>query len=920
MVPTNLFRLFWVIVLPIVSLASTPLLAQDKYVPGQVLVRLAPEAAPNDFLSSSQGYDAGQWKVLAHTMKSGMNVWLLETQQTGNEFGKALNWLDKQPQVLKWQLNHYVADRDQALTLPYGQPLQLPYPNDPKFNLQWNLDNQGQNGGTPGVDLGMVQAWETTTGGVSAAGDTVVVAVIDGGMCPYCNDWGNNLWTNNHEIPNDGIDNDGNGYFDDYRGWNVNAQNDEITGYAQGHGTSVASVIAAKGNDNIGISGIMWDTKLMFVAGTSGASTTESEILAAYEYVYQARKTYNETQGQKGAFVVAVNCSFGIDYGTTGDSPLWCAVLDQLGTVGILTVGAVSNIDVDIDEVGDIPTTCPSDFLVTTTSINYNNQIAPSSGFGLQSVDLAAFGQEIYTLMASSPPYGYRSGTSFAAPQVAGALGLLYTAPCHNLMALAKSDPAAAAQWAKQLVLESVTSVPDLQGISVTGGRLQVDALLEQYEGQCQSCPAPYWLLANDLTTAQANLSWVNSSIFEQVDLRWRKVGDTDWAIIQQVAPPYMLTGLATCTAYEYCLRAQCGTETSAWTAPAQFTTDGCCLPPVVNSAIAISPDSAKVFWPNITAANSYTVRYRSVGSANWNYISGIAGNSTLLTGLTGCTYYEVQMHSACGNLLTDASPSYTFQTKGCGACYDLAYCTAKAENANYEWIQKVEIGTWSHASDGHQGYQNFSGSANIPLLDILPLMVLDATVTPAFASSAYFEMFRIYVDFDLDGDFLDPGELVFDPGFAHDGPITAQFTAPYFPGWGISKMRVVMKYKASNDPSFPEACNTFEYGQVEDFCVRLLQNSTPSAQTTSAEEAQVAVVSPNPFHDFFEVKLGANMALDHYTLTDLAGRTIISGKTNASRGSVVVQGLEHLPAGMYLLHGFDQNNQKRVVARAIKL
>ncbi len=921
MLLTHLFRPIWAILLPI-CLTATQLLAQDRYVPGQVLVSLAPNAVPADFLPPSTAEGPSKWQVLGQPMRSALNIWLLETSASSASLQSAIQWLQQQPQVLRWQYNHYVQDRDQPSTRPYGQPLNLPYPTDPLFNLQWHFDNTGQGGGTVGADLGMVQAWETTKGGVSAAGDTVVVAVIDGGLCPYCDDWGNNLWTNRHEIPNDGIDNDGNGYFDDYKGWNVNAQNDDITGYTTGHGTSVAGVIAARGNDNIGISGMLWDTKLMFVAGTSGASTTESQVLAAYDYVHQARKTYNTTNGQKGAFVVAVNCSFGIDYGTPSQSPLWCTVLDQLGEVGILTIGAVTNADIDIDEVGDIPSTCPSEYLITTTSIDRHEQRAPSSGYGANSVDLAAFGHEIYTLLATNPPYGYRSGTSFAAPQVTGAVGLLFTAPCHNLIALTKDSPAAAAKWAKDLILETSTPLSSLQGICVTGGRLQMDALLNHYEDQCQSCPAPYWLMANATTTEKADLSWTNSSIFEQVDLRWRMLGDTNWFIVQQVSPPYTVSGLLPCTTYEFSLRAQCSGETSSWSAAAQFTTDGCCVPPNVTGITILSPDSAMVSWQNVTAATTFHLRYRSLGSSSsptWIYLNNLSGNTALLTNLVGCTYYEAQIQSGCGNTLADFSPVFTFQTKGCGACYDHAYCTAKAENANYEWIESVSIGTWEHISAGNQGYQDFSGNSNLPILDLLPQTTLIANIVPGFSSTDYFEMFRIYIDFDLDGDFSDPGELVFDPGFAHNGPISDAFTVPSFPSWGISKMRVIMKYKANNDPYLPGACETFDFGQVEDYCVRLLQNATPSHHTIVPLDKQVLLVSPNPFSESIAILLDNNNTWAQFTLTDLTGRLLKSGTLSHHEGRATVQGLGHLPSGMYLLRCTDATGQVQAVARVVK-
>lgn len=230
--------------------------------------------------------------VRTQLVSKSMNIWLLETEAPDLQMQA---WARQFPEIIQIQKN---------LALQSRNGLE---PNDPLYPLQWQYKNTGANGGLSGADLQAPAAWGITTGGVTAAGDTIVVAVIDNGINPAHADLASNLWKNRAEIPNDGIDNDQNGYVDDYAGWNVFSSNDQIQGSTTLHGSAVSGIIGASGNNGTGISGVNWNVKMMFVA----AGNTLAEALAAYDYVIQARSRYNETNGASGAFVVAVNASWG---------------------------------------------------------------------------------------------------------------------------------------------------------------------------------------------------------------------------------------------------------------------------------------------------------------------------------------------------------------------------------------------------------------------------------------------------------------------------------------------------------------------------------------------------------------------------------------------------------------------------------
>ncbi|MCB0756802.1 MAG: hypothetical protein KDB98_14470, partial [Flavobacteriales bacterium] len=128
-------------------------------------------------------------------------------------------WEDENVTLI--QLNHYIKNRNTT-------------PNDPQFNQQWWHINNGSGGGTADADIDSDEAWDITTGGVTATGDTIVVCVVDDGGDLDHPDLMANNWVNRYEIPNNNIDDDGNGYIDDYLGWNPVDDNDDVDGGSHG--------------------------------------------------------------------------------------------------------------------------------------------------------------------------------------------------------------------------------------------------------------------------------------------------------------------------------------------------------------------------------------------------------------------------------------------------------------------------------------------------------------------------------------------------------------------------------------------------------------------------------------------------------------------------------------------------------------
>lgn len=411
---------------------------------------------------SDMGLTLDAYKNISPSFK----IWELTFASYVNE-ADALEKAKQIAGVAKAQYNHYLQER-------------ATIPNDAQFGTMWAMDNTGQSGGTVDADIDATDAWDITTGGVTSTGDTIVVAVVDGGFFLAHQDL--NFWKNYDEIPNNNIDDDGNGYVDDFDGWNAYNNSGTIT--SSSHGTHVSGTVGARGNNTLGVVGVNWGGKVMAVQGSSG---TESTVVTAYTYVFDNRKLYNQSGGQQGAFVVATNSSFGVDLGNPVNYPIWCAMYDSLGAVGILSAAATANQNYNIDTQGDIPTACASNYMIAVTNTTRFDVKTTSAGYGLTTIDLGSPGSSIISTYPNNA-YQSISGTSMATPHVAGTVALMYAAACPELIYYYKNHPGTIALQMKDYMLDSVDVLTALQGLTVTGGRLNAYKALQAV--QTYNCSA----------------------------------------------------------------------------------------------------------------------------------------------------------------------------------------------------------------------------------------------------------------------------------------------------------------------------------------------------------------------------------------------------------------------------------------------
>ncbi|MGM9992410.1 MAG: S8 family peptidase [Candidatus Bruticola sp.] len=317
-------------------------------------------------------------------------------------------------------------------------------PNDLDSKL-WGLKNDGQDGGTPGVDIGATQAWQKTTGLPNGQGP--IIAVIDTGVDYNHPDLVNNIWTNPGEIPGNGIDDDGNGVVDDVHGYNAFSDNGDPMD-VHSHGTHCAGTIAAEGNNGQGVVGVNWQATVMPVKiFDDNGRTNAAAIIRGINYASNngARITSNSWGG--------------------GEANL--AIRDAFAHSKALHIMAAGNSADNNDQVPHYPGSYPLHNSITVAATDRNDKLAKFSCYGKESVHIAAPGKDIYSTVPGGG-YASKSGTSMATPHVSGAAGLLLA-----------MDPTMSNDELKTRLLEGSDKIDGLQNVVSSGGRLNVNKAME---------------------------------------------------------------------------------------------------------------------------------------------------------------------------------------------------------------------------------------------------------------------------------------------------------------------------------------------------------------------------------------------------------------------------------------------------------
>lgn len=440
----KLFPLFLGIIVILASMSPVVIAVEDQNVESPqvtsssddncsydcVLVTLNPSAVvarsaiTPESLGLSSGYAIEQIYepgVSADEGSSGKNIYSVELPEATKEKAEeTLAILENSSLVENCSLNYYVY-------------VDTVTPNDASYATQYAHSL-----------CSTADAWDYSTGSTSVA-----VAVIDTGIELSHPDLAPNIWTKPGEVPNDGIDNDGNGFVDDYHGWDfVNNDNDSTDDH--GHGTHVAGIIGAVGNNSIGVAGVCWNVKIVpiKVLGSDGSGDT-ANIIKAINYA-------------SGLNIPIVNLSLG---GGNYNSVLKDAIDGYFG----LVVTSAGNKNTNTDTFSHYPSSYPCNNIISVANSTSSDDLNYWSNYGATTVDLAAPGTSIYSTTFDGG-YGNKSGTSMAAPYVAGAAALIKSL-----------NPHASTSDLKNALLQNVDLLPQLAGKVLTGGRINVKKALTYF-------------------------------------------------------------------------------------------------------------------------------------------------------------------------------------------------------------------------------------------------------------------------------------------------------------------------------------------------------------------------------------------------------------------------------------------------------
>jgi subtilisin family serine protease len=444
-----------------------------------------------------------------------------------------------------------VAALDRHAAVRYAEPDWLlaadQTPNDPGFGNQWALFNTGQTididentsiTGTPGADIKATAAWDVTTGTAwdpATAPSAPVVGVIDTGLYYNHPDLAGNVWSdplpfNFHFTYTDssGVKRTDTVCPAGSHGWDAirHICDPYDPAYPPTHGSSVAGIIGARGNNGLGVAGVNWRVSLMGVRWDQNSCLCgyTSQTIEAIDYAVQAKQAWDASGGTQGANVRVLSNSYGCCYPvstSTGKLPYDAALLDEVrkaGTTNILFVASAGNSNYDInpayrshahypcsfDDAGTFgtydattgafkPDTTeqsrgPATNVICVASSDYYDQKAGVSNWGTEIVQLAAPGSSIYTTDATGS-YRFSGGTSSATPHVSGVAALVLSQhPTMGVLALKQALVGTYANETPQfdpvtgsLVAgtgcecgyqggAAVDQVPSLQGLLSTGG------------------------------------------------------------------------------------------------------------------------------------------------------------------------------------------------------------------------------------------------------------------------------------------------------------------------------------------------------------------------------------------------------------------------------------------------------------------
>jgi len=469
----------------------------SDYVPGQVLVKLK----QNNTTKKTSLKTEMKAATLKRFDKLNLELWELRGSQKKVDVKAVVEKYKHHPNIEYIEPNYLFRLPEMIEEVDAIQPISKVYktsdttPNDPRFTEQWNLRNTNQLGDNSNIDINAMQAWNT-----ASESPSVKVAILDTGIDYGHEDLVDNIWQNLGEDddgdgqvlvfqdgywvfdPHDinGIDDDGNGKVDDFVGWDfADNDNNPYDSKVNGHGTQVAGIIGATGNNDIGVTGVSWGIEMAALRIFNSRGASCSDIIEALNYAVKMGFTISNNSYEN------TNCE--------DESISLRDAIEDAQNYDHIFVAAAGNFGTNIDKFANYPSSYVLDNIISVSAITNFGGITGSimSNYGANTVDIAAPGYKIYTTKPNNF-YGYFAQTSAAAPHITAACALIkYLSPTYS------------ASQIKLAILQSAEITPELEGTCVSNGYLNLHAALKT------SC-VPNWIITEDTPFQNVYISTEN--------------------------------------------------------------------------------------------------------------------------------------------------------------------------------------------------------------------------------------------------------------------------------------------------------------------------------------------------------------------------------------------------------------------------
>ena len=358
------------------------------------------------------------------------------------------------------------------------------------------------------------------------------------------------------------------------------------------------------------------------------------------------------------------------------------------------------------------------------------------------------------------------------------------------------------------------------------------------------TCGTPTGLNTTGITNTSATLNWTAVSGATSYNVQYRTSSATTFTTVSSTTNSFNLTSLTLGTSYVYQVSAVCASGSSPYSSQATFTTTGgtCGVPTGISSS-GITATGATISWAAVSGATSYDVQYRTSAATTFTTVSSTT-TSTTLSGLTASTAYVYNVRAVCPGTAGGAwSAQGTFTTSAAGT----TYCTSRGNSVADEWIDRVSLNNLTRTSAGDGGYIYFTGTTANVVANTSYSLGYSAGFRSGYTAT---QNWRIWIDYNRNGVFTDAGELVVSRSSSSASNLSTSIRIPSTARNGVTRMRVSMKWNSAQTSS----CETFSYGEVEDYNVNISGGVNREAGMPEGSEEVFAEntleLFPNPASD----------------------------------------------------------------------